>query len=265
MGVRPSVWFITACYQRVELTRICLEQRARLLAELGDMGLDAHCVVAADDANLDSARHLGLDTIRVANQPLARKVNDMIEYACREGGADYVVTIGSDDWCLASQFASLPDPRTVKTSGHAAVVDPSGERIVLVRCENGIGHIPWIIPRQLLEPLGFRPAEDEVERGIDGSIRRGLISRLPNGERPNARRQKRGLQPSPPFWSVGYDPLQLVDFKSELNITSYDQIGGHGPNVHEETDPFRLLATRYPQDLCDRMEALYLNRRRVAA
>ncbi len=259
-----SVWFITACYKRFDLTRICLEQRARLLDELRDLGIDADCIVAADDENLDTADEFGLPTIRRPNQPLARKVNDMIEYACREGGADFVVTLGSDNWCLASQFVSLPDQRTVKTSGHAAVVDPSGERILLVHSENGVGNIPWIIPRALLEPVGFRPADDTVEVGIDGAIRSGLISRLPNGERPNARRRLRGLQPEQPFWSVATEPLQLVDFKTGLNITPYELIRGSRRDAHEESDPFALLATRYPEDLCERMEALYFSRRMAA-
>lgn len=257
------LWFITACHYRYELTRICLEQRARLLDELATMGIDAHCVVAASDANLDTAREIGLDTIEVPNSPLGRKVNDMIEYACRRG-ADNVVTLGSDDWCTADQFQDLPDERTIKTAGDAAIMHPSGDRMLLVHSENGIGHIPWIIPRALLKPVRFRPVDEMIERGIDGSIRHSLLSLLPSGERPNARRQKQGLQPSPPFWSVGYGPLQLVDFKSSFNITSYELTRGSGPNVNEQSDPFRLLATRYPQDLCDRMEALYL-KGRVAA
>src|SRR3990167_7736133 len=122
----PRVWFITACFGRFEITRLCLEQRALVLEEFRAMGYEAHCVVAGDDENLDIAREFEMIALDRPNRPLGRKVNDMIEYACREGEADFVVTLGSDDWCLASQFRDLPDDLTVKASGHVAIVDPTG-------------------------------------------------------------------------------------------------------------------------------------------
>lgn len=235
-----KLWFITACHERFALTRLCLEQRSRMLIELQEAGIDAHCIVAADDANLDAAAQFGLDTMRRQNYPLGWKVNEMFAYACQEGEADYVVTIGSDDWCLASQFAHLPEPDTVKMSGHAALVHPSGSKIMLVRClSNEVGIIPWIIPRALLEPVDFRPADSEARQYIDGSIRRGLGAKA--------------------LWSVEpVDELQLVDFKSDTNITSYDIIHQVREDVREMESPFTLLATRYPSDLCESAANLYL-------
>ena len=110
------------------------------------------------------------------------------------------------------------------------------------------------------------PAKDEVERGIDGSIRRGLMSRLPSGERPNARRRRRGLQPDvDPFWPVATDPLQLVDFKTGENITPYELVRGSMKTAQEAPYPFALLTARYPADLCERMAELYLSGRVAVA
>lgn len=57
---------------------------------------------------------------------------------------------------------------------------------------------------------------------------------------------------------VFHDPHDLcrVDFKSDVNLNSYAAITGaigYGP---EETDPWALLATRYPQPLVDEARQL---------
>jgi hypothetical protein len=227
---------------------LALAQRAHLVTELAARGLEAHCVVVADDDNLDIARGHGFHTVERDNRFVGRKVNDGIEYAMRHG-ADYVVTLGSDDWVHADLFDRLPArkaPEPQPTPGRPVVWRPgpevvTGREILIVdliggqarrcRARGRTGVIPWIVPENALQHSRGRPVGEEKQRGIDGSMALGL--------RP------------PPSW-VFHDPHDVcrVDFKSDVNITPFPGLVsnlGYGPIV----PPWDLLARRYPAHLVD--------------
>lgn len=210
-------------------------------------------MVVADDENLDIAREFGFHTVERDNRWLGRKFNDGIEYACRRGNADYVVLIGSDDWMHVDLFDRLPLPMAdppsldeiarvgsavwrltaeVVTGREIAIVDLPGGRLRRCYSRGRYGVIPWVIHRKALEPSWYRPIQEQLEKGIDGSLIAGLGAR--------------------PTW-VFTDPHDLcrVDFKSNVNLNSFEQITSGVGYGNEEPDPWSVLATRYPQHLAD--------------
>lgn len=254
-----SLWFVQPVHGRTGLARLCMEQRRRMVDELAGYGIEAHVVIIGDDANLDSARELGFHVLERPNE-LGRKVNDGFEYACREGGADFVTYIGSDDWCLASWFATLPPTDRIKTSKWVAFVDPAGTALTVREVAGSVGNAPWILPRELLARVGFRPAKDHRMSGIDGTIRQRVCAR-PVGSFRSARERREADRArfDVRFLHEQGDELRMVDFKgSREQITSYAlAVGRNRWIAYEERPPWPALATRYPADLVERMEKFY--------
>jgi hypothetical protein len=197
---------------------------------------------------------------------LGAKVNDGMEYACREGGADFVSYIGSDDWALASWFVTMPPAAHIKTSRWVAFVAPGGNRLIVREVPGSVGNAPWIIPRPLLANANFRPVLDRKMSGIDGSIRDGLmaanrdldVSRSGADTAAERRRVARASLAVRFLHDPG-DELRFVDFKgSREQITSYSlALSKPRRLVYDEPDPWSTLATRYPADLVGRMEKFY--------
>lgn len=235
-------------WRRFAITRLALAQRANLVGELAAHGIQVSCVVIGDDANLETAEYYGFDVIEQSNEFLGRKFNDGFQFAA-EHGADYVVTIGSDDWVHPDLFARLPqktiewrdpepgevvvwDPNTpeIVTGREILLVDMLNPRAKICRSTGVYGVIPWIIPTVALEPSGFRPVPEKQERGIDGA----LIA---------------GLKVQPEWVFVDPHPLCRVDFKSDVNLNTYDSITRAIGDGEETGEPWKLLAEKYPEEL----------------
>jgi hypothetical protein len=241
-----------------------MEQRRRMVDELAGHGIEAQVVVVGDDENLKTAREFGFHVLERPNV-LGAKVNDGIEYACREG-ADFVSYIGSDDWALASWYLTMPPVNRVKTSKWVAFVAPGGNRLIVREVPGSVGNAPWIMPRGLLANAGFRPVLDRKMSGIDGSLRDGLVAANPDpsmsrsgsataAERRRLARVNVGFR----FLHEPGDELRFVDFKgSKEQITAYSLSLTRARWIaHDAPDPWPVLATRYPLDLVERMEKFY--------
>jgi glycosyltransferase involved in cell wall biosynthesis len=166
------------------------------------------------------------------NDGLGARFNAGFQFAA-EQGADYLVHIGSDDWIHPDVFAPLLaplTPRPIIAGTQMAFVDLATGRLKRARMDGPHGVIPWIIPRELLEPCGFAPIRPERMRGMDGDLVRGL--------RRNRVRAR---------W-VFDDPHDLarVDFKSDVNINAYDGVPGTGRN-----DAWLALGEQYPAELVE--------------
>lgn len=238
-----SLCFIVPAYGRLDLTRVCLRQLARTCETLTGAGIEASAVVIADDENLDVACELGFGTVRRDNRPLGRKWNDGFELAGL-AGADYMIPCGSDDWIDPAFILSgdLPAPDTVRCARRSAIVNETGTRLAHLRIPYDGGDGIRIIPRQLLQPFGFRPAVEDAPRAIDTSVLTRLRPRLAYHD---------------------LHPLQVVDFKSREQLNSYRDcltfLDGD-----ESADPFGDLAAYYPAEAVGEMRTLY-ERRLVAA
>jgi len=222
--------FVTPAWQRVDLTAVCLEQRRRVIARLQAAGVEASCVVIADDANLDTARALGFDVIEQRNElGLGRKFNAGMEYAAGHG-ADWIVPIGSDSWIDPEYVLPLPPTGLARTSPIYCVV--TSDQLAELRVMSDTGAGPYMFHRSLLEPAGFRPARDELMRHVDHSTIKGIgASRI--------RWRARDVH-----------ALQYVGFRGRPTITSYDKLVAAW-GVAEHPDPWVRLATRYDADLVE--------------
>lgn len=234
MGLkRPAVWLVSPAWGRYAVTRIALAQRAHLAGVLAARGIDCHAVVVADDENLDIAREYDFATVEMDNDGgLGRRFNAGYRYAA-EQGADYFVHIGSDDWIHPDVFSPLLaplTPRPIIAGTQIAFVNLPTGHLKRARLDGPHGVIPWIIPRAVLEPCGFAPIRPERARGMDGDLVRGL-------RRAHVKAQ----------W-VFDDPHDVarVDFKSDVNINSFDRVPGTAGG-----DAWAALRERYPVELVE--------------
>ena len=222
-----SLWFVTPAWKRYELSAVCFDQRRRVIDALAEQGIEAHCVVVADDENLDLARGRGFATVERNNDWLGRKFNDGMEYAGKHG-ADWIVPIGSDSWIDPAYFLPLPSPAFTRTSPAYCVVE--SERMAELTV-GGHGAGPYMFARTLLAPSRFRPAADRLAKNIDHSTIAGI-------RRP-VRWQPRTVS-----------PYQYVGFRGTPHLTRYDRLMDKW-GVREHADPWALLAQHYPPDLVE--------------
>lgn len=244
------VWLVSPAWRRYSVTRVALAERRWLCGELEAMGHEAHGVIVADDDNLDVAREYGFDTVERPNHDLGAKFNAGWQYAA-DRGAEIFVHIGSDDWVHPRAFQVLDEldlslaPYPEFTPGAPQVwrrapmvvaqrsctlVNMAQATALRCRVAGRHGVIPWLIPRVVMESAGFQPVEPGQQRGIDGALVRGL--------------------PKRPNWVFQDMPDDtLVDFKSGVNITRYEELA-HNLGVAEPTG-LDVLARSYPQHLVD--------------
>lgn len=238
------LWFVVPAHGRVELARVCLRQLARTCEALAPE-IDATAVVIADDENLETAQDLGFATVRRDNRALGRKWNDGYQLACdpryNPEPADYVVPCGSDDWVDPAIFRQLPRPDRIVAFRQIAVVNEERTRISRLRVGYNGGAGIRIIPRQLIERVGYRPAEEDRKRAIDTSTLAGFYRVL-------------GRQPTVDYADV--HPLQIVDWKSAgEQLNTYAMLRGYRRG-EESPDPFGELAGVYPVEAIEEMRAL---------
>lgn len=250
----PSLWFVVPAHGRAKLARICLTQLRRTCDALCSEGVAATAVIIADDENLDTARDLGFATVRRANDFVSRKFNDGMQLALDERfnaqPADYVVPCGSDDWVDHRLFLDLPGPNTVVGFQRMSFVREDGREIVttFLNYEGGAGI--RIYPRALLEPFGYRPADEDRHRACDTSILTNVRLR----HRDRMRVEHRHIH-----------DRQIVDWKSgETQLNSYRQVTALRRS-REPGDPFVELAGVYPAEALAEMRAHYFGGEQVAA
>lgn len=222
------IYFVTPAWQRFDLTRVVLEQR-RLLADfLAERGIEARCVVVADDLNADIAESQGFDVLRKRNYALGRRFNDGIEYAARHG-AEWIVPIGSDSFLDPTYLFPLPGPGVLRSSTLYAIAD--AERLGRLKAKNANGFGPYMIPRSHL-PASLRPANDFGKRGIDSATIRGLRS----------------------GWTREFTdlhPWQYVGFRSQPQLNPYDKLYSR-IGVGEDSEVAEVLSEVYPSHLVQR-------------
>jgi hypothetical protein len=253
-GGVTGLWFCVPVYGRVRLTGICLRQLRRTCDSLTENGVHASAVIVGDDTNLDTAHDLGFATVERDNRYLSRKFNDGIQLACdhryNPRPADYVVPLGSDDWVDWQIFLDLPPQNTLVGFQRLAVVREDGQEITTRHLNYTGGSGIRIIPRKLLEPFGFRPADEDRQRACDTSI----LS--------NLRRHHTGQMH---VMHYHYHDHQIVDWKSPAEqLNSYADLKAHRSTA-PASDPFDVLAGAYPADSLEEMQAHYATQREMVA
>ena len=225
------IFFVTPAWRRVALSRVVFEQWRRVFAHLAEQGVEARCVVIADDLNADIADSLGFDVLRKPNYALGRKFNDGIQYAAQHG-ADWIVPIGSDSFIDPAYFLPLPKPKVMRSATLYAIAEPTRLGRCKIRTAKGVG--PYMIPRRFL-PRTYRPANDRLTHGVDGSTLRGL--------RGPMRRQV-----------VDLHPYQYVGFRHHGKDADHPQINHYDRlyrliGVGQDKDVVERLSQHYDADL----------------
>jgi hypothetical protein len=251
-----SLWFCVPVHGRLPLARICLRQLRRTCDALHEEGVDASAVIVSDHESLDALDVVGLNFAWVErdNDYTSAKFNDGIQLATdpryNPHTVDYVVPCGSDDWLDHRLFTEpLPPANTIFGFQHVSFVREDGREI----CSPKIGYDGGcgirIIPRQLLEAVGYRPADEDRKRGCDTSI-------LSNIRQANPDLEVR-------HWHL--HTRQIVDWKTPgIQLNSYKEVTAiHGAG--SPADPFEVLADFYPAEALDEMRTYYDSLDLVAA
>jgi len=243
-----SLWFVVPVHGRLPLARICLRQLRRTCDALREHGVEASAVVVSDRASLEAVDVLGLKfawVVRDNDFPSA-KFNDGIQLATdprfNPSPVEYVVPCGSDDWVDYRLFKEpLPQGNTIFGFQHMSFVREDGREICSPKIGYSGGSGIRIIPSRLLEPLGYRPADEDRRRGCDTSI----LS--------NIRRAHPGLEVK--HWHLHI--RQIVDWKTPgVQLNSYKEVTAiHGAD--SPADPFEELADFYPAEALQEMRTYY--------
>lgn len=250
-----SLWFVVPAHGRTRLTQICLRQLRRTCDALTENGIEATAVVIADAENLDALqpnREFGFATVRRDNLFLSRRFNDGIQMACDPNinprPAWYVVPIGSDDWIDYRLLLDLPPQTVVYGFQRMCFVSENGREMLTKRLDYLGGSGIRVYPRHVLKRLGFRPADEDRQRGCDTSILNNLRKASP---------YLRVIHPS-------LDPRQIVDWKSHgQQLNSLLDLSRHRTDASD--DPFVALADIYPAEALDEMRSHYGIRESVHA
>jgi hypothetical protein len=254
--MRPSLWFVIPSFGRIPLARICLRQLRRTCDALYEEGVDASAVIVSDHDSLKELDVLDLKFGWVVrdNDYTSAKFNDGIQLATdpryNPTPVDYVVPCGSDDWLDHRLFTEpLPAENTIFGFQQMSFVREDGREICSPKIGYDGGSGIRIIPRQLLEPLGYRPADEDRTRGCDTSILSNLRQAHPDLEVKH--------------WHL--HSRQIVDWKTPgTQLNSYKEVTAvHG--VGSLADPFQELAEFYPQEALDEMRSYYDSLAKVAA
>jgi len=238
-----SLWFVVPAHGRLPLTRICLRQLRRTCDALVAEGIEASAVVIACDENLDTARELGFGTVERDNNFVSKRFNDGIQLACdptfNPRPADYVVPCGSDDWVDHRIFLELPPSDVMLAFQRISFVREDGREMTtrFLNYHGGCGI--RVYPRQMMECLGYRPADEDRRRACDTSIltnlTRARVIRIRYGE---------------------IDSRQIVDWKSPgLQLNPYQTLRRF--HSEAESDPFEQLADIFSADALAEMQAHY--------
>lgn len=243
----PSLWFCVPVHGRLPLASICLRQLRRTCDALNAEGVYASSVIVASQDDHDELPDLGFAGVIRDNESTSRRFNDGIQLATdpvyNSHPADFVVPLGSDDWVDHRLFLPpLPGPTEVFGFKRMSFVREDGQEMVTVTIGYQGGSGIRIIPRQLLEPLGYRPADEDRQRGCDTSILSNLYQHHPEVTvRDN--------------WYL--HDRQIVDWKTpSVQLNSFESVA----RLHrgrDAVDPFVALRGVYPDEALEEMAAYY--------
>ncbi len=251
-----SLWFVVPVHGRTQLAGICLRQLRRTCDELANHGVRATAVIVSDSTSLQELdpASLGFGFVERENR-LSCRYNDGIQLATdpkyNPSPADYVVPLGSDDWVDHRLFLDpLPPPDTIFGFQRISFVNEDASEISCVFLNYQGGSGIRIIPRELVAPLAYRPADEDLDRNCDMNI-------LCSIRRHHGDRLKIVHCDTSPYW--------IVDWKTaDEQLNSYKVVKSmRGGEV--QADPFSVLASAYPAAALEEMEQHYgVARERVA-
>jgi hypothetical protein len=243
-----ELWFITPAFRRFELTALCLDQRRRLCDELARAGVQANCVVVADDENLELARERGFEAVERRNNFLGMKFSAGYTHAMQQG-ATHMMPIGSDSWMTPGLVLSLPFAADALggTTRLSSLRADGRERLDL-EIDYGIGFgVASLYPRAAMDGVQH-PCAPNISRGCDTST-----------YNRTARQKEMAVE------MVFYHAMEYTDFKSyDVQTTNWtklrDRHYAKATRVATGDDAIEELRELYEDDLVDRLRDMYAER-----
>jgi hypothetical protein len=241
-----ELWFVTPAYQRFELSELCFRQRRRMIDALATHGVDAHCVVVADDENVELARAAGFDVVEHNNKWLGAKFSAGYNHALA-AGATHLLPIGSDSWMAPGLVACMPFyERACTGTAFLSTLRADGrERLDLTIDYGTIGFgVATLYPRAAFAGERF-PCAPNIRRGCDTSTW-------------NRTARAKGMALDKMRWHH----LEYTDFKSyENQTTDYRRLKArHECDVTGGDAAIDDLRDLYDDDLVDRLRKIYSSR-----
>lgn len=233
-----TLWFIVPAHGRLQIAEVCFRQLRRTCDALGERGILASAVVVADDENLELARAQGFGTVERDNSQLGRRINDGYELAGL-AGVEFMAPLGNDDW-IHPDWIRLPDAGEIICTRLSAVVNEDCTRLARLRITYPGGDGVRVFSRQMLETVGFRPADEDRKRAIDTATNLTLV---------------RAATPRHVYHDV--DPLFIVDFKSSENLNGYHGCAHKFGRGGETPDVWGELGTLYPAEAISEMQGVH--------
>lgn len=239
--------FVVPVHGRERLALVCLRQLRRTCDAARELGITAAAVVVGEGMLLERAAALGFGIVKRDNRQLGRKFNDGFQLACdpryNPEPADYAIPCGSDDWVdpLILPLAATLPPDTIGIFRRIAIVDEDRARLLPLKVGYKGGAGVKFIPSSLLARAGYRPCDEDRNRGCDTSTLEGI---------------KAATGSFPAIAELELHPLQIVDWKSSdgPQLNSYRALAGYG--AAGEADPLEALAPHYPAEALEEVSNL---------
>lgn len=134
---------------------------------------------------------------------------------------------------------------------HISIVREDGRELTTRFLNYAGGSGIRIYPRALMEPLGYRPADEDRKRGCDTSILINLTLHHTGRMR---------------VMHHHHHDHQIVDWKSPTEqLNSYHDLQIHRVAAADTTDPFEALAGVYPDEALEEMRQHYAKQRELVA
>jgi len=236
-----SICFVMPAYRRYELSKITFAQRAQMCDDLTKRGINANCVVIADDENLDIADEYDFYTVESDNMWLGKKFNDGHEFAAKSGWT-HVAPVGSDMFIDPSVYYDIDD--NFRATTLYAAIAPTGKDFVELSIDWGVLQY---FPVKHMAHVDYRPTIEEIRVGCD------TYTRVRTAQKLKLTVVKQ----------VGH-PLECVSFQSAENqITKFKKLidlptGIRRKLLHDDTDALlNPLKEYYPEFLVDKMIEFY--------
>lgn len=224
--------FNTPCFGRYELTSLALGHRVQTIEQLAERGIEAQCVVIADDDNLDIARGLGFQTIEAKNL-LGLRFNLGYEMAVKKRYT-HCLPMGSDQLVSADFLAILPclGDRVLAGRWYCSIRG-DGQRCLIYR--NPVYCLkcyPVSALRRCRRPI----AEETIMRGCDTATHKGVFEANPGLEMSFFELDGSGLE----YVQMGSgDGQQVTSWKRQVDLARLGKVR------HEMVPPWPALRIRY--------------------
>jgi len=221
-----KIVLLVAAWRRLDITRVCYEGICRI-QKASPEGFEIEPVIAVSmESDQALAKYYGFDTIMLENKPLARKMNQALEYIIQTYKADYLMQLGSDDllhvgFWQTGIVEALQKNVMVVGFNRLAMLEATSLRLKAGNYYQGFG-AGRLIKMAAIEAL-YRPLwPSHLNSDLDNASYKTLVDQF------GFRRAKYNL-----LSTKTSDPIPVLDIKSDVNLHKFDEVPGREMELTE--------------------------------